>query len=46
MAKLWQGKYGIYWQGAFITAMLQVLNLSDFAFFGFPGTNGVVGAVD
>jgi multiple sugar transport system substrate-binding protein len=46
IAKLWQGKYAMYWQGDFITAMPQVLNLSDFAFFGFPGTNGVVGAVD
>jgi multiple sugar transport system substrate-binding protein len=46
ITKLWDGKYGIYWQGSFITAQPQVLNLSDLAFFGFPGTNGVVGAVD
>lgn len=46
IAKLWSGKYGIYWQGSFITSMPQVENLTDFAFFPFPGTNGVVGAVD
>jgi multiple sugar transport system substrate-binding protein len=46
ITKLWEGKYGLYWQGGFITAMPQVLNLSDFAFFGFPGTDGVVGSVD
>jgi multiple sugar transport system substrate-binding protein len=46
ITKLWNGNYGIYWQGAFITTEPQVLNVSDFAFFGFPGTDGVVGAVD
>jgi multiple sugar transport system substrate-binding protein len=46
ITKLWQGSYGIYWQGSFITTMPQVLNVSDLDFFGFPGTNGVVGAVD
>jgi multiple sugar transport system substrate-binding protein len=46
ITKLWQGKYGMYWQGSFITTMPQILDLNDFAFFGFPGTDGVVGAVD
>jgi len=46
ITKLWDGKYGLYWQGGFITTMPQVLDLNDLGFFGFPGTNGVVGAVD
>jgi multiple sugar transport system substrate-binding protein len=46
ITKLWQGKYGIYWLGGFITTMPQVLDLTDLAFFGFPETDGVVGAVD
>jgi multiple sugar transport system substrate-binding protein len=46
ITKFWQGKYGLYWLGGFITTMPQVLDLSDLNFFGFPGTDGVVGAVD
>jgi multiple sugar transport system substrate-binding protein len=46
ITKLWDGKYGLYWQGGFITTMPQVLDLNDLGFFGFPGTNGAVGAVD
>ena len=46
LAKLWDGKYGIYWQGSFITTLPEIQNASDLNFFGFPGTNGVVGAVD
>jgi multiple sugar transport system substrate-binding protein len=46
ITKLWQGKYGIYWQGSFITTMPQVLDINDLDFFGFPETDGVVGAVD
>jgi multiple sugar transport system substrate-binding protein len=46
IAKLWNGQYGIYWLGGFITTLPEVLDLSDLNFFGFPGTNGVVGAVD
>jgi multiple sugar transport system substrate-binding protein len=46
ITKLWDGDYGIYWQGSFITTQSQVLNVSDLDFFGFPGTDGVVGAVD
>jgi multiple sugar transport system substrate-binding protein len=46
IAKLWDGKYGMYWQGSFITTLPEVLNVSDLDFFGFPGTNGVSGSVD
>jgi multiple sugar transport system substrate-binding protein len=46
LAKLWDGKYGIYWQGSFITTLPEIQNVSDLNFFGFPETNGVVGAVD
>jgi multiple sugar transport system substrate-binding protein len=46
IAKLWDGKYGLYWQGSFITTLPEVLNVSDLDFFGFPGTNGVSGSVD
>jgi multiple sugar transport system substrate-binding protein len=46
ITKLWDGKYGMYWQGGFITTMPQVLDLNDLDFFGFPGTDGAVGAVD
>jgi multiple sugar transport system substrate-binding protein len=46
ITKLWNGQYGIYWQGSFITTQPQVLNVSDLDFFGFPETDGVVGAVD
>ncbi len=46
ITKLWNGQYGIYWLGNFITTLPQVQDLDDLDFFGFPGTNGVVGAVD
>jgi multiple sugar transport system substrate-binding protein len=46
VAKLWSGKYGLYWQGSFITTLPEILNVTDLNFFGFPGTNGAVGAVD
>ena len=46
IAKLWSGQYGIYWQGSFITTLPEVQDVSDLSFFGFPGTDGVVGAVD
>jgi multiple sugar transport system substrate-binding protein len=46
LAKLWDGKYGLYWQGSFITTLPEIQDASDLNFFGFPGTNGVVGAVD
>ncbi len=46
LAKLWDGKYGMYWQGGFVTTLPEVLDLNDLAFFGFPGTDGVSGSVD
>lgn len=46
ITKLFQGKYGIYWLGGFITALVTPAQLRDLAFFGFPQTTGVVGAVD
>jgi multiple sugar transport system substrate-binding protein len=46
VAKLWSGKYGIYWQGSFITTLPEIQDVNDLNFFGFPGTDGVVGAVD
>jgi len=46
LAKLWDGKYGLYWQGSFVTTLPEVLDIADLDFFGFPGTDGVVGAVD
>jgi multiple sugar transport system substrate-binding protein len=46
IAKLWDGKYGMYWQGSFVTTLPEVLDLNDLDFFGFPGTNGVSGSVD
>ena len=46
ITKLWNGQYGIYFQGSFITTLSQVEDVSDFAFFPFPETDGVVGAVD
>jgi multiple sugar transport system substrate-binding protein len=46
ITKLWNGQYGIYWQGSFISTLPQILDLNDLDFFPFPGTDGVVGAVD
>jgi multiple sugar transport system substrate-binding protein len=46
LAKLWDGKYGIYWQGSFITTLPEIKNVSDLNFFGFPKTTGVSGSVD
>lgn len=47
LTKLWDGKYGLYWQGSFITTLTDAIpDLTDLDFFGFPGTDGVVGAVD
>lgn len=46
VAKLWNGQYGLYWQGSFITALPEVKDVSDIDFFGFPGTNGVSGSID
>jgi multiple sugar transport system substrate-binding protein len=46
LAKLWNGQYGLYWQGSFITTLPEIEDVTDLDFFGFPGTDGVVGAVD
>ncbi|MDX1813190.1 MAG: ABC transporter substrate-binding protein [Candidatus Bathyarchaeia archaeon] len=46
IGKLWAGKYGLFFEGNFVTAQSQVENQSDIDFFPFPGTNGVSGAVD
>jgi multiple sugar transport system substrate-binding protein len=46
LAKLWSGAYGIYFQGSFVTTLPEVEDPSDFAFFPFPGTNGVSGSID
>jgi multiple sugar transport system substrate-binding protein len=46
IGKLWAGKYGLFFEGNFVTAQPQVENISDIDFFPFPGTNGVSGAVD
>ena len=46
IAKLWDGKYGIYWQGSFITTLPEVKDVNDLDFFPFPETNGVSGSVD
>jgi multiple sugar transport system substrate-binding protein len=47
VARVWDGTYGIYFQGSFITAFAPFSeNLDDVAFFPFPGTDGATGAVD
>ncbi|RLI47105.1 ABC transporter substrate-binding protein [Candidatus Bathyarchaeota archaeon] len=47
VARVWDGTYGIYFQGSFITAFEPFSeNLDDVAFFPFPGTDGATGAVD
>ena len=46
IAKLWDGKYGLFFEGNFVTAQPQVQDVSDIDFFPFPETNGVSGAVD
>jgi multiple sugar transport system substrate-binding protein len=46
IAKLWEGKYGLFFEGNFVTAQSQVENKSDIDFFPFPETDGVSGSVD
>jgi len=47
VSRVWDGTYGIYFQGSFITAFEPFSeNLDDLAFFPFPGTDGATGAVD
>lgn len=47
VAKVWGGTYAMYFQGSFITAFEPFKsNVNDLAFFPFPETDGVTGAVD
>ncbi|NIW12325.1 MAG: extracellular solute-binding protein [Gammaproteobacteria bacterium] len=47
VARVWDGTYGIYFQGSFITAFPPFSdNLDDVGFFPFPGTDGATGAID
>ena len=47
VARVWDGTYGIYFQGSFITAFAPFKdNLDDVGFFPFPETDGATGAVD
>jgi len=47
VAKVWDGTYGIYFQGSFITAFEPFAsNLDDVGFFPLPETDGATGAVD
>jgi multiple sugar transport system substrate-binding protein len=46
IAKLWAGKYGLFFEGNFVTAQSQVEDKNDIDFFPFPETNGVSGSVD
>jgi len=47
VARVWDGTYGIYFQGSFITAFPPFAsNLDDVGFFPFPETDGATGAVD
>lgn len=47
VTKVWDGTYAMYFQGSFITAFEPFKdNLNDVAFFPFPQTTGVTGAVD
>jgi len=47
VTKVWDGTYAMYFQGSFITAFEPFkANVNDVAFFPFPQTDGVTGAVD
>jgi len=47
VARVWDGTYGIYFQGSFITAFEPFAsNLDDVGFFPLPETDGATGAVD
>jgi multiple sugar transport system substrate-binding protein len=47
VARVWDGTYGMYFQGSFITAFEPFAsNLDDVGFFPFPETTGATGAVD
>lgn len=45
--RVWDGTYGIYFQGSFITTFEPFdANLDDIDFFPFPETDGAAGSVD
>ncbi|RLG50673.1 MAG: ABC transporter substrate-binding protein, partial [Thermoproteota archaeon] len=44
--KLWEGKYGIYFMGCWMTVMPQVKDVNDLGFFPFPEAKGVVAGGD
>lgn len=44
--KLWDGKYGIYFMGCWMTVMPQVKDINDLGFFPFPEAKGVVAGGD
>lgn len=46
ITKLWEGKYGIYFMGNWMTTMPQVEDLADLGFFPFPETKGATGGGD
>lgn len=47
VSRVWDGTYGIYFQGSFITAFEPFAsNIDDVGFFPFPGTDGATGSVD
>lgn len=46
ITKFWDEKYGLYFMGSWMSTMSQIGDVSDLDFFGFPGTDGVAGAVD
>lgn len=46
ITKLWNGQYGIYFMGNWMTTMEQVEDLSDLGFFAFPETTGAAGGGD
>ena len=46
LAKLWDGKYGLFFEGNFVTAQSEIKDINDIDFFPFPETNGVSGSVD
>jgi multiple sugar transport system substrate-binding protein len=47
VSRVWDGTYGVYFQGSFITAFEPFAsNIDDVGFFPFPGTDGATGSVD
>jgi multiple sugar transport system substrate-binding protein len=47
IGRTYDGTYGIYFQGSFVTTISPFVDhLDDISFFPFPGTDGVTGAVD